>query len=136
VRERLLREHRVRVGVRQLEGGQKLVVRWAGRPDELEKKTHKMWPNPFLPQWINNFFRGKIRPQNWPIYVIFKKIAQRKQSPVRRKFAQSGHPEDELLLLASNHLVKLSRSAPAGAIQSEFNGFDHQKYTWRTQQHN
>jgi hypothetical protein len=29
----------------------------------------------------------------WATYVIFQKTAQRKQSPIGRKFAQSGHPD-------------------------------------------
>jgi hypothetical protein len=34
----------------------------------------------------------KSSPKLWTTSVIFKKAAQRKQSPKSRNFAQSGHP--------------------------------------------
>jgi hypothetical protein len=39
-------------------------------------------------------YSGKKKPPKMPIFVIYKKIpTQSKQSPNRRKFAQSGHPD-------------------------------------------
>jgi hypothetical protein len=39
---------------------------------------------------IHSFFRGKEEPQK---LSYFRKKAQRKESPNRRKFAQSGRPD-------------------------------------------
>jgi hypothetical protein len=41
---------------------------------------------------MHNLNRGKSSPQIWATSRIFKKTAQCKQSPKKRKFAQSGHP--------------------------------------------
>jgi hypothetical protein len=37
--------------------------------------------------------RGKSGTKMWATAAIFKKTAQRKQSPIGRKFAKSGHPD-------------------------------------------
>jgi hypothetical protein len=38
-------------------------------------------------------YHGKCIPIIWDTFVIFTKTTQRKQSPNRQKFAQSGHPD-------------------------------------------
>jgi hypothetical protein len=41
---------------------------------------------------LHSFYRGKSSPIIWATSIIFTKTSRRKQSPNRRKFAQSGHP--------------------------------------------
>jgi hypothetical protein len=42
----------------------------------------------------------------WATSVIFKKIAQSEQSPIGRKFAQSGHPDDDYYTMPPGQLKK------------------------------
>jgi hypothetical protein len=46
-----------------------------------------------LSKVIHECHGGKKLPKSLGYFGTFRKIAQRKQSPNRRKFAQSGHPE-------------------------------------------
>jgi hypothetical protein len=56
-----------------------------------------------------NFYRGKNSPAVWATIVpVFKKIAQRKQSPNTRKLAQSGHPVSDALVVITFHLFEAS----------------------------
>jgi hypothetical protein len=60
------------------------------------------WPDEFVKKFAQNVAQpifGKLNVQLLPwkkaalsYFCIFKKSTQRKQSPCRRKFAQSGHP--------------------------------------------
>jgi hypothetical protein len=45
----------------------------------------------FFDEMMNNFHHGKKYPQILDTFVIFEVNAGSKQSPKRRKFAQSGH---------------------------------------------
>jgi hypothetical protein len=65
----------------------------SGRPDESVTKSPKMGPNPFFK--INTQLLPWIKvAQNFGLLMYFiKKLPQRKQSPKRRKFVQSGHPD-------------------------------------------
>jgi hypothetical protein len=45
----------------------------------------------FLSKSVNKFYRGQNKLKMWANFVIFKK-----KSPIGRKFAQSGHPGQEL----------------------------------------
>jgi hypothetical protein len=65
---------------------------WTGQPNEFVKNSPKMWPNHFLPKLIYNWYREKIQiPKICANSVIFETTARSKQSPNRRKLAQSGH---------------------------------------------
>jgi hypothetical protein len=45
-----------------------------------------------MPKLFQNPNRGKSGPKMWPISVIFNKLPEvHNQSPIGRKFAQSGH---------------------------------------------
>jgi hypothetical protein len=56
----------------------------------VREKSPKMWPSPLFGNKIMNYlFRGKKERKLHNL----KKTVQRKQSPNRRKFAQSGHPD-------------------------------------------
>jgi hypothetical protein len=83
----------------------------SGWPDEVAKYRPKCSPTHFLTKSITqNFFRGTVQPQIWSTSVhTFRKTAQRKESPERRKFAQSGRP--------ARLLVHLSLLAPKFAFK-------------------
>jgi hypothetical protein len=46
----------------------------------------------FLPKLLHNFYGGKKWPQNFYYFCNLLQTTQSKQSPNRRKFAQSDHP--------------------------------------------
>jgi hypothetical protein len=50
-------------------------------------------PAIFFLKLIHNLYRSKNVAQNLGCFCNFRKTAQRKQSPNRRKFVQSGHPD-------------------------------------------
>jgi hypothetical protein len=59
----------------------------------LRKKLTKMLPNPFFAKIINIISSVENVAQKFVIFFCyFQKSAQKKQSPNWRKFAQSGHP--------------------------------------------
>jgi hypothetical protein len=58
----------------------------------LLKNRPKCSPAHFLSKLIHNFYRGKLYPKNVGFFFTFLKTVQSKQSPNRRKIAQSGHP--------------------------------------------
>jgi hypothetical protein len=62
----------------------------------LEKNRTTVAQHIFLSKLKRNFYRGKSSPQNNWLLLHFSKTAQRKQSPNRRKFAQSGHPDHNI----------------------------------------
>jgi hypothetical protein len=45
--------------------------------------------------FCQNIFCGKKKPKNSGYFFNFPQTGQCKQSPERRKFAQSGHPADD-----------------------------------------
>jgi hypothetical protein len=64
-----------------------------GRPDELEKNRPKdSSPTQFLSKVGQKFCGGKSGTKIWATSVISRKLPKfHKQTPKRRKFAQSSH---------------------------------------------
>jgi hypothetical protein len=59
------------------------------------KQSPKAYPSPFLAEIDTKLLaqKKKVAPKMCALTVVFlKKTGQSKQSPHRRKFAQSGHP--------------------------------------------
>jgi hypothetical protein len=65
-----------------------------GGQRSLFKNRPKWDPAHFSSKLVHDFYRGKKVGQKFGLLLYFseKKTAQRKQSPTRRKFHQSGHP--------------------------------------------
>jgi hypothetical protein len=61
-----------------------------------EKIAQNVAQTIFLSQLILNIYHEKSSPKIWATSLLFKKTAQSKQLPNRRKFAKSGHSADEL----------------------------------------
>jgi hypothetical protein len=59
----------------------------------LSKNRPTCSPTHILQNKYKNFTIEKSSPEVLATFVIFKKTVQRKHSPNRRKFAQSGHPD-------------------------------------------
>jgi hypothetical protein len=68
------------------------VTRWV-----CGKNRPKCSPRRVFSTWLDNFFRGKVVKKFFGSFCNFPKTAQRKKSPNRRIFAQSGHPYTNLL---------------------------------------
>jgi hypothetical protein len=60
-------------------------------PDEFVKSSPKCGPTLFSSKWIHNPSYGNMSPKIFGYYCNYQKTARRKQSPNKRKFAQSGH---------------------------------------------
>jgi DNA-directed RNA polymerase subunit N (RpoN/RPB10) len=57
------------------------------------KKIAQIVTQPILlSKLIRCFYCGKSSSKVWSTFEIFEKVPKRKQSPIGRKFGQSGHP--------------------------------------------
>jgi hypothetical protein len=90
------------------------------------KSCPKFCPIHFLWKFPHICYRGKSIPIICATSVIFIKTTQRKQSPNRRKFAQSGHPVHTLQLtlyickhesVSAGHSRFISRREPKGTFR-------------------
>jgi hypothetical protein len=64
----------------------------AGWPEEILKKSPKKFPNPFFAKISTRLISRKKVAKIFEQLMWLKKTNQSKQSPQKRKFAQSGHP--------------------------------------------
>jgi hypothetical protein len=82
------------------------------------KKRPKYSPTHFVAILIHYLNSGRKWPKNVGHFCNFQKTAQSKQSPNRRKFAQSGHPGFEAIAV-----VKVDQ-ASCRSFMSPFFDFD------------
>jgi hypothetical protein len=112
----------------------------AGWPDALLKNYPKFRPTHFFSILFFYLKRGKRSPKVFGYFSNFRKTAQSKHLPKRRKFALSGHPvsEEETALLAfyelrmnfqNANLAKNRGSMLRSQISSTFDNF--QRNNWR-----
>jgi hypothetical protein len=68
----------------------------------------------FLSKWVHNWYCGKKKSQNLLYFCNFQTTAQSKQSPNRRKIAQSGHPvpKDSTTPTSPNKLACFATNSP------------------------
>jgi hypothetical protein len=73
---------------------------------------------------MHNLNRVKISPKIVGYSCNFQKTAQCKQSPIGRKFAKSGHPVNDLILLKNDcqrfrQIVQLALKSRVALLQPE-----------------
>jgi hypothetical protein len=76
-----------------------------------------MLPNPYFVKNSTGLFQCNSGPKISATFSVFKKTSSKKQSPRRRKFAQSGHPASAV---SSHCYFEKPDKIEAGYVNSQF----------------